>query len=38
MTEQGNYMLNRIYSLGVNAARTYETKYAEFTGTVMAIN
>ena len=38
VTEQGNYMLNRIYSLGVNSARTYETKYAEFTGTVMASN
>ena len=38
VTERGSYMINRIYDLGVNSARTYQTKYAEFTGTVMAIN
>ena len=38
VTERGGYMLNRVYDLGINSARTYQTKYAEFTGTVMAIN
>ena len=31
------YYLNRVYSLGVNAARTYYSKYAEFTTMVTAI-
>ena len=31
------YSLNRVYDLGVNAARTYYTKYAEFDITVTNI-
>lgn len=33
----GQYMINRIYHLGLNANRTYYTKYATFNGTVWAI-
>ena len=36
VNEEG-WFLNRVYSLGVNAARTYYSKYAEFTTTVTAI-
>ena len=36
VNEEG-YFLNRVYDLGVNAARTYYSKYAEFTTTVTAI-
>ena len=31
------YLLNRIYNLGVNASRSFYTPYALFTGTVTAI-
>lgn len=37
VSASGSYSLNRIYDLGVNSARTYYTKYAEFTGTVTDI-
>ena len=36
VNEEG-WFLNRVYSLGVNASRTYYSKYAEFTTTVTAI-
>lgn len=32
-----NYSLNRVYDLGVNSYRTYQTKRAEFMGTVAEI-
>lgn len=35
--KDGRYLLNRIYDLGVNAARTFYTPYAQFQGTVSAI-
>ena len=35
--ESGSYMLNRVYDLGVNSARTYYTKYARFDGRVIGI-
>ncbi len=28
-------MLNRIYSLGVNSNRNFNTKYADFVGTIV---
>ena len=31
------YLLNRVYDLGVNAARTFNTKYTQFNGVVTAI-
>lgn len=37
VSEGGGYTINRVYDLGVNAARTYYTKYAEFEGTVTRI-
>lgn len=37
VSEGGGYAINRVYDLGVNAARTYYTKYAEFEGTVTHI-
>ena len=33
----GRYLLNRVYDLGVNASRTFNTKYAQFSGVVSAI-
>lgn len=36
--DDGSYFLNRVYSLGVNSARNYYTKYALFTGVVTEIN
>ena len=33
----GNYLINRVYSIGVNSARNYYTKYALFTGIVDSI-
>jgi len=33
----GRYLLNRVYDLGVNAARGFNTKYAQFNGVVTAI-
>ncbi len=33
----GHYVINRVYELGVNAARTYYTAYAEFNGTISQI-
>ena len=32
-----NYSLNRVYTLGVNSARSFCTQYARFTATVTAI-
>ena len=32
-----SYLLNRVYSLGVNSARNFQTTYVRFTGTVAAI-
>lgn len=37
LVNEGRYLLNRVYDLGVNSARNYSTKYALFTGTVTAI-
>ena len=37
VTDDGRFLLNRVYDLGVNSARNYTTKYAQFTGTVTAI-
>ena len=34
----GRYLVNRVYDLGVNSARNYHTPYAQFTGTVVAID
>jgi len=34
---EGRYLLNRVYDLGVNSSRTYNTKYAQFSGTVEVI-
>ena len=31
----GSVMLNRIYSLGVNSNRNFNTKYADFVGTIV---
>lgn len=36
VNEEG-YFLNRVYDLGINASRTYYSKYVEFTTTVTAI-
>ena len=33
----GFYMINGDYPLGVNAARTFFTKYASFSGTVLQV-
>lgn len=37
LISEGRYLLNRVYDLGVNSSRSYNTKYAQFTGTVTAI-
>ena len=37
IVDEGNYMLNRIYNLGINSARTFCTPYTQFTGTVINI-
>lgn len=34
---EGRYSFNKIYELGLNAARNFETKYVSFTGYVMEI-
>lgn len=34
----GRYSFNRVYELGANAARNFETKYAWFTGVVLGVN
>ena len=33
----GRVLINRVYDLGVNSARNYHTKFAQFTGTVISI-
>lgn len=33
----GNYAVNRIYDLGVNSTRNFNTKYASFVGTIASI-
>lgn len=38
VSSSGSYMLNRVYDLGVNSARTYYTKYARFDGRVIHIS
>ena len=35
LVENGRFLLNRVYELGVNASRTLNTKYASFVGTVV---
>ncbi|MBR4098437.1 MAG: DUF4330 domain-containing protein [Clostridium sp.] len=37
MISNGRVLLNRIYDLGVNSSRTFCTKYAQFTATVIDI-
>lgn len=37
LIHDGSYLVNRIYDLGVNAARVFYTKHAQFTGTVTHI-
>lgn len=37
LVENGSFILNRVYELGVNASRTMNTKYATFTATVVDI-
>lgn len=37
LAEGRQYLINRIYSLGFHASRTYYTKYAEFNGEVWDI-
>ena len=37
LVENGRFLLNRVYELGVNSSRTFCTKYAEFIGTVTEI-
>lgn len=37
IVSDGLVLLNRIYDLGVNSARNFYTKYAQFTGTVTDI-
>ena len=37
IVSDGRVLLNRIYDLGVNSARNFYTKYAQFTGTVTDI-
>ena len=32
-----SYLLNRVYSLGVNSARNFYTTYVRFTGTVVSV-
>ena len=38
LVENGRYLLNRVYELGVNANRTLNTKYASFVATVVDIH
>lgn len=38
IVSDGRVLLNRIYDLGVNSARSYNTPYTQFTGTVLSIN
>lgn len=37
LAADGSYSINRVYDLGVNSARNYCTKHADFTGMVAAI-
>ena len=37
MVSNGRYSINRIYEIGVNAARNFYTSYVVFTGSVMEI-
>lgn len=38
LVDDGSYILNRVYELGVNASRTLNTKYASFVATVVEIH
>ncbi len=38
IVSDGRVLLNRIYDLGVNSARSYNTPYTQFTGTVLSID
>ena len=38
LVTQGRYTLNRVYDLGVNSSRTFCTRYAQFTGTIVDIS
>ena len=37
IVDEGNYMLNRIYNLGVNSNRIFCTQYTQFTGMIVNI-
>jgi len=37
VVNEKSYLLNRVYSLGVNSARNFQTPYVRFTGTVASI-
>ena len=37
LIDNGSYMLNRVYALGVNAGRNFATEYVRFAGTVVSI-
>ena len=37
LIENGKYLLNRVYDLGVNSSRNFCTQYVRMTGTVMKI-
>ena len=37
VVSDGRVLINRVYDLGVNSARNYHTKFAQFTGTVVSI-
>lgn len=36
--ENGRFVFNRVYELGANAARNFETKYARFVGVVESVS
>lgn len=38
LVDNGRFILNRVYELGVNASRTLNTKYASFVATVVEIH
>ena len=37
LISDGRYLLNRVYDLGVNSSRGFQTKYVQFNGTVVDI-
>ena len=38
LISDGRYIINRVYDIGVNSSRTFATKYAQFTGTIVQIS